>query len=212
MFPAVKSRRASVLPRLGGLNILLAKSKEALPGVHRNPARSLWALVIESRQPLFGRARGSRCRRDRRGRPPFTKNIFAAILYRKSESRYGDLSLDEKRSQRARRKAAASRLTRANRRDNTQRQASCEILAGMKGWRPSAIQRLETGSGSLSGRISAAHRIDRPVFSAGPRSPVSRPGDARGRRDSPFSRNEAPRPTGRTEIAQAFQERRYPRS
>jgi hypothetical protein len=35
----------------------------------------------------------------------------------------------------------------------------------MKGWRPSAIQGLETGSGSSPrGRILAGHRIDRPVF------------------------------------------------
>jgi hypothetical protein len=34
----------------------------------------------------------------------------------------------------------------------------------MKGWRPSAWHKLETGSGSFAGEILAGRRIDRPVF------------------------------------------------
>jgi hypothetical protein len=83
----------------------------------------------------------------------------------------------------------------------------CEILAGMKGWRPSAIQRLETGSGPFSGRILAGHRIDRPVFFPrllGVRSRAYDPGIlTRGSvdsRDSLFAQSGS-RPPSRTEMA-----------
>ena len=48
-----------------------------------------------------------------------------------------------------------------------------ETLAGMKGWRPSALAKgSKTGSGFLSGRNSAGHRIESPVFSRAPWIPV----------------------------------------
>jgi hypothetical protein len=66
----------------------------------------------------------------------------------------------------------------------------CETLAGMKGWRPSAAQRLETGWGSFQADlILAGHRIDRPVFPLlGPRA--HDPGDP-WTPGFPFSRNKA---------------------
>ena len=69
----------------------------------------------------------------------------------------------------------------------------CEILAGMKGWRPSACPWLDAGSGFFKRAILAGRRIDRPVFFRGSSVPGLM---TRGSVDAgfPFSRNEAPRP------------------
>jgi hypothetical protein len=64
-----------------------------------------------------------------------------------------------------------------------------------KGMAPVRLLGLETGSGSLSGRILAERRIDRAVFSLAPRAvALWTPG-------FPFRAHQAPRPTGRTEKA-----------
>ena len=106
------------------------------------------------------------------------------FLDRSAWCSYSVLPLDERRSQRARRKAAASASQLAKPRE-VFKGRDCETLAGMKGWRPSAWLKLETGSGSLSsGRILAGHRIDRCLFPRvlGPRPRAHNPGMSRGSR------------------------------
>ena len=72
----------------------------------------------------------------------------------------------------------------------------CEILAGMKGWRPSACLKLETGSGSFQADVYLPDIGSIGLsFSAGPRGFCSEGARV------PVSHNEAPRPAGRTETA-----------
>ena len=71
----------------------------------------------------------------------------------------------------------------------------CETLAGMKGWRPSAIQkRLETGSGSFAGEFLPDIGSIGLSLSAGL-------GAFAPRNRSSLSRNEASRPPSRTKKA-----------
>jgi hypothetical protein len=117
-------------------------------------------------------------------------------------------SLDERRSQRARRKAAASASHGRKPKGIRFKGRGCEILAGMKGWRPSAWLKLETGSGSFQADVFLPDvgSIGLSLFPVlgllGPR-----------RQGSPFSRNEAPRPPGSDgngARASAIRKRRQP--
>ena len=130
------------------------------------------------------------------------KHFLQHFLYTLSEPRDHELSLYERRLN-APDKSGCIRLARRTG-GITLEDRRCEILAAWKGWRPSAVQGLETGSGSSPrGRILAGHRIDRPVFFPAPRSPASCPGMLCGRRGSPDSVQWAPRPAGRAEMAPA---------
>ena len=116
-------------------------------GGNRGPAQGrffMFAKRSAANVPRFfpplplARAMLSRSSDERRRRHFYGKHFLLEFLYNKQKLCYDDLSLDEKRFQRARRKAAASPLARANRRDKNSKAGVREKLAGMKGWRPSA--------------------------------------------------------------------------
>ena len=96
-------------------------------------------------------------------------------------------------SQGARRKAAAS--ASGGKPKGKLEGRGRETLAGMKGWRPSAAKARNRIGLFSSGRISAGHRIDRPVF-----IPVLGL-LVRGRQGFPFRAHEAQRPPSRAETA-----------
>ena len=77
-----------------------------------------------------------------------------SFLDTNTKSKYGHLSLDERRLVRARRKAAASASHRRTEGIKHRRQGFREIFYGKKGWRPSAGLKLETGSGSFHAYVS----------------------------------------------------------
>jgi hypothetical protein len=70
------------------------------------------------------------------GSASFRESFFLKFLDRKSEFCYGDLSLDERRQTRP---TEGGRIRLARRRNTRLKAGIQEILAGMKGWRPSAF-------------------------------------------------------------------------